>query len=141
MDSGCSKHITEDITLLSNFKKNDGCQVTFGNNAKGKIIEIENTGNYSSPSIENILLVDNFKHNFLNISQLCDKGYHIKFNSSKCLIKDATSNEIIFIESWSKDVYIISIEFESNEKCLSSLKKDTWLWYRRLGHVSMDFIS
>ncbi|XP_022841847.1 uncharacterized protein LOC111365523 [Olea europaea var. sylvestris] len=69
LDSGCLKHMTGDRSLLSNFQEKDGGHVTFGDNAKGKIIGFENIGNHSSPSIENVLLVDNLKHNLLNISQ------------------------------------------------------------------------
>ncbi|KAL2518809.1 Uncharacterized protein Adt_15056 [Abeliophyllum distichum] len=134
LDSGCSKYMTGDRSLLSNLKRKDGGHVTIGDNAKRKIIGIGNIGNRSSPSIENVLLVDNLKHNLLSISQLCDKCYLIKFDSSKCLIEDAISKEVLFMGSRSKDVYIISIEFELEKeiKCLSSIKDDSWLWYRRL---------
>ncbi|KAL2532388.1 CCHC-type domain-containing protein [Abeliophyllum distichum] len=127
LDSGCSKHMTEDRSLLSNLKRKDGGHVTFGDNAKEKIIGIGNIGNRSSPSIENVLLVNNIKHNLLSRSQLCDKGYLIKFDSSKCLIEDAISKEVLFMGSRSKDVYIISIEFEFEKeiKYLSSIKDDS----------------
>ena len=133
MDSGCSKHMTGNRSLLSNLKRKDGGHVTFGDNAKGKIIGIGNIGNRSSPSIENVLLVDNLKHNLLSISQLCDKGYLIKFDSSNCLIEDAISKEVVFIGSRSKDVYIINIEFELKREIkllLSSIKDDTWIWHK-----------
>ena len=47
--------------------------VTFGDNGKGKIIEICKICITPSIFIENILLVDSFKHNLLSISQLCEK--------------------------------------------------------------------
>ena len=71
--------MTSDFSKLSTFTKKDGGFVTFGDNAKGKIIGIGNVGNFSPPIIENILLVDNLKHNLLSVSQLCDKGYRIVF--------------------------------------------------------------
>ena len=79
MDSGCSKHITSDFSKFSTFTKKDGRFVTFGDNAKGKIIGIGNVGNSPSPIVENILLVDNLKQNLLSISQLCDKDYRVFF--------------------------------------------------------------
>lgn len=69
-----------------------------------------------------------------------NKGYHIII-SSKCIIENVTSKEMMFIASQNKDVYVINIEFESEVKYLSNLKDDSWLWHRILDHVSMDLRS
>ena len=71
MDSGCSRHMTEDKSKFSFLTKKNGGYVTFGDNAKGKIIGQGNIGNDTSSLIENVL-VDGIKHNLLSISQLCD---------------------------------------------------------------------
>ena len=42
-------------------------------NAKGKIMCIGQVGKKDSTHIEDIFLVNGFKHNLLNVSQLCDK--------------------------------------------------------------------
>ena len=55
----------------------------FEDNAKGRII-----GNDTSSLIESVLLVDGLKHNLLSISQLCDKGFKVIFETSYCIIKD-----------------------------------------------------
>ena len=65
----------------------DGGFVTFGDNSKGKIISIGNIGKEHSPIIENILLVDGLKHNFLSISQLCDKKNKVTFDNCPCKIE------------------------------------------------------
>ena len=54
-------------------KYHEGCTVTFGDDSKGKIVDIDNIKIGSSPLIENIVLVDDLKHKLLSISQLCDK--------------------------------------------------------------------
>ena len=41
-----------------------------------------------SSLMENVLLVDGWKHNLLKISQLCDKGFKVSFETSHCIIKD-----------------------------------------------------
>lgn len=134
--------MTGDYTKFSSFTKKDGGFVTFGDNAKGKIIGIGNISNGSSPIIENVLLVDNLKHNLLSISQLCDKGYRVVFETSKCLIENTCNNEIVFIGERKENVYVIDVEkVSSDDKCFSVLKDDAWLWHRRLGHASMKLIS
>ena len=60
--------MTGDFSKFSTFTKKDGGFVTFGDNAKGKIIGIGNVDNSPTPIIENVLLVDNLKYNLLSIS-------------------------------------------------------------------------
>ena len=68
-------------SFLSLQRKNGG-YVTFGDNAKGKIIGQGNIDNDTSSLIENVLLVDGLKHNLLSISQLCDKGFKVILEAS-----------------------------------------------------------
>jgi GAG-pre-integrase domain len=37
--------------------------------------------------------------------------------------------------------YLYLSHFEFGETCLSVMASDSWLWHRRLGHVSMDSIK
>nr|CAN75835.1 hypothetical protein VITISV_004967 [Vitis vinifera] len=63
LDSGCSRHMTRDESKFAFLTKKNGGYVTFGDNAKGKIIDQGNIGNDTSSLIENVLLVDGLKHN------------------------------------------------------------------------------
>ena len=134
--------MTGDLSLLKNFTRKNGGRVTFGDNTKGKIIGVGDVGNGTSPLIENVFLVDNLKHNLLSISQLCDKGYRVIFESSKCLIENVCNNEVVFFGDRSENVYTIYIEkLTCKNQCLSALNDDSWLWHRRLGHASMHLLS
>ncbi|KAH9735120.1 hypothetical protein KPL71_017636 [Citrus sinensis] len=143
LDSGCSRHMTRNYSWFSSFTKiENGGDVSFGDNSKGKITGIGNVGNVSSTLIENVCLVENLKHNLLSISQLCDKGYRVIFDESKCVIENACDGKVLFVGNRYVNVYTINIDCAStNEKCLSALHDDGWLWHRRLGHASMDLIS
>ena len=44
MDSGCSKHMTGKINMLSSLQHKDGALVTFGDNNQCKVIAIGNVG-------------------------------------------------------------------------------------------------
>ena len=74
--------MTEDESNFAFLTKRKGGYVSFGNNAKGKIIGQDNTGNDTYSLIENVLLVDGLKHNLLSISQLCDKGFKVILEAS-----------------------------------------------------------
>ena len=116
--------------------------MTFGDNGKGRIIGHGSIGNNSSSLIENVLFVDGLKHNLLSISQLCDKGFKVIFESSHCIIKDSQNDKIIFICQRNENIYTIDIsKYEGHNRCFSSMHDESWLWHRRLGHVNMNLIT
>ena len=63
MDSGFSRHMTEDESNFAFLTRRKGGYVTFGDNGKGRIIGYGSIGNNSSSLIENVLHVDGLKHN------------------------------------------------------------------------------
>ena len=73
LDSGCSRHITGDSTLLTEFKERAGPSITFGDDSKGYTVGYALISK-DNVIIEEVSLVDGLKHNLLSISQLCDKG-------------------------------------------------------------------
>ena len=83
--------------------------VTFGDNDKGKIIDIGNIGITPSKYIKNILLVDGLKHNLLSISQFCDKGYKVSFESSLCIVTSSNDEGIKFIGHRHGNIYMIDL--------------------------------
>ena len=99
MDSGCSRHLTRNYTWFSSFTEiENGGDASFGDNSKGKILGIGSVGKVSSTLIENVCLVENLKHNLISISQLCDKGYKIIFDKSRCVIETACDTKFYLLE-------------------------------------------
>ena len=76
--------------MLTKFVEKDGPSITFGDDIKGYtmgygLILSENI------IIEAVALVDGLKHNFLSISQLCDKGNEVWFTKEVCVISEKTT--------------------------------------------------
>ena len=95
----------------------EGGTVTFGDDSKGKIIGIGNIKISSSP-FENVVLVDDLKHNLLSISQLCDK---VLFDDLSCNILDKKTNACILFEFRENNVYIIDmLNLDCNVICLNA---------------------
>jgi hypothetical protein len=74
IDSRCSKHMIGDKSKFLTLSENKSGNVTFRNDAPGKIkgkgmIRLSN-GNGKA---QDVLFVDGLKHNLLSISQVCDK--------------------------------------------------------------------
>ncbi|KAH9704832.1 Integrase catalytic domain-containing protein [Citrus sinensis] len=78
LDSGCLRHMTGNYAWFSRFTKiENGGDVSFGDNSKGKILGIGNVGKVSSTLIENILFVGN----------RCDNVYIIDIECASTLDK------------------------------------------------------
>ena len=61
IDSGCSKHMTGDVSKFTTISPKKSGHVTYGDNNKGKIIGVGKIGTSSSTPIENVLLVEGLK--------------------------------------------------------------------------------
>src|SRR3954464_14081868 len=120
IDSGCSKHMTGKINMLSSLQHKDGGLVTFGDNNQCKVIAIGNVGQGKNPLIENVLLVDGLRHNLLSISQLCDRGYKVLFDNEACHLYDLDMTNIIAKGYTKNNIYMINIslrEIDNEESC------------------------
>ena len=85
VDSGCSRHMTGDISQLKNLEQYDGGDVVFAGGSKGRIIQKGTVGN-GALTLENVNYVPELKHSLLSVSQMCDKGYSAHFTNKECLI-------------------------------------------------------
>ena len=62
LDNGCSHHMIGDKAIFSSISPKDRGYVTFGDNAKGKIIWEVKVGKSPNPTIEDLLLGNGLKH-------------------------------------------------------------------------------
>ena len=129
--------MTGDESQFITLDAKNGGMVTFGDNGKKKIIDIGNIGITPSKYIKNILLVDGLKHNFLSISQFCDKRYKVIFESSICIVTSPINEGIKFVGHRHGNIYMVDLNDLSkiNIQCLVSLNvkinETSWLWHRR----------
>ena len=88
VDSGYSKHMTGDRDMFLTLQNERDGSVSFGNDDSTKIIgkDTFRIGNKSTKA-ENVLLVEDMKHNILCVSQMYDQGHKLTFDSEKCEIR------------------------------------------------------
>lgn len=111
-----------DASMFIKFNEKESGHVTYGDNTKGKIVGEGIVRNPSTITIENILLVKGLKHNFLSITQSCDKGYYVVFDMLSCVIEHKSSNDLVFKGYRIKNVYMLDLYDVSmyGIKCLVS---------------------
>ncbi|VFQ93989.1 unnamed protein product [Cuscuta campestris] len=143
LDSGCSKHMTGDASKFRSLEYFKGGNVVFGDNNKGRIIGSGTVGKDNATTVENVLLFEGLKHNLLSISQLCDRGNRVIFDSRKCIVERLCDNKTIFCGSRVDNIYMFDLENSPSTlaKCLITKEEETWLWHRRISHVNMDHLN
>ncbi|KAJ9545061.1 hypothetical protein OSB04_024768 [Centaurea solstitialis] len=144
IDSGCSRHMTRTLELLSHYVNKEGSSVAFGGNQKGKIkgygmiVKGEITVNQVS-------YVDGLKHNLISVSQLCDNGMDVKFNIKYCILYKADTLIEVMRANRRGDLYFLIFDVldEKVEICLiSSVKnEEAWLWNTRFCHLNFHTLE
>jgi hypothetical protein len=112
--------------------------VSFRNDDSGKIIGKSTViiGNKNTKA-ENVLLLEDMKHNLLTVIQMCDQGHKVTFNSQKCEIrKEGLGKLIATTMRTSSNIYVLS-EI-GNEKCCLGKEDESWLWHIRMDHIHFD---
>ena len=106
------------------------------------ILGVGKIGINSSNSIENVLLVEGLKHNLLSVSQLCDKGYLVSFDSQKCLIEHKHDTNIKHVGYRVNHVYMIDVSLKlDHNHCFLSKDDDPWLWHKLIAHINMEHLN
>lgn len=88
----------------------ESSQTTYGDNTKSKILGEGVMVNPSTITIEGVLLVKGLKHNLLTVSQLCDKGYSIVFDTLSCLIEHKATKILMFKGYRVDNIYFLNLD-------------------------------
>ncbi|GKE52654.1 retrovirus-related pol polyprotein from transposon TNT 1-94 [Tanacetum coccineum] len=117
LDSGCSKHMTGNLSQLINFV----------HKFLGTVYYVERLG-----------------HNLFSVGQFCDSDLEVAFRKHTCYIRDLEGVEPLK-RSRGSNLYTFSMEdmMLSSLICLLSKasKTKSWLWHRRLSHLNFDTIT
>ena len=139
LDSGCSKHMTGDKNKFITLDEKKSGNVIFGNDKSGKIkgkgsVIIDN----GRGKAQEVLFVDGLKANLLSVSQMCDKGCEVLFRAQDCVVRTSTTGKTLLKGVRTENnVYIVK---EEDEACHLRKLEESWLWHKRLGHLSFDHI-
>jgi hypothetical protein len=138
VDNGCSKHTIGNRDRFLKLRKERYGLVYFVNYDSAKIIGkgTIKIGNKNTKA-ENVLLVEDMKHNLLSVSQMCDQSHNVTLDSQKCEIrKEGLGKLFATAARTSSNIYVLS-EI-GNEKCCLGKEYESWLWHTRMGHIHFD---
>nr|GEX12100.1 ribonuclease H-like domain, reverse transcriptase, RNA-dependent DNA polymerase [Tanacetum cinerariifolium] len=86
IDSGCSRHMTVNISYLSDFEAINGKYVAFGRNPKGGKITGKGKIKTEKLDFDDVYFVKELKFNLFSVSQICDKKNSVLFTCTECIV-------------------------------------------------------
>ncbi|GJX37854.1 putative ribonuclease H-like domain-containing protein, partial [Tanacetum coccineum] len=86
IDSGYSRHMTGNMSYLTDYEEIDGGCVTFGRNPKGGKIIGKGTIKTGNLDFENVYFVRELKFNLFSVSQMYDEKKSVLFNDTECIV-------------------------------------------------------
>nr|GFB60643.1 putative ribonuclease H-like domain-containing protein [Tanacetum cinerariifolium] len=79
IDSGCSRHMTGNMSYLTDFEEINGGYVAFGGNPKGGKITSKGKIKTGKFDFDGVYFVKELKFNLFSVSQMCDKKNSVLF--------------------------------------------------------------
>nr|GEU70458.1 integrase, catalytic region, zinc finger, CCHC-type, peptidase aspartic, catalytic [Tanacetum cinerariifolium] len=143
VDSGCTKHMTGNLSLLCNFVEKYLGTIRFGNDQFAPILGYGDLvqGNIT---INRVYYIEGLNQNLFSVGQFCDADLEVAFQKSTCFVRDPQGNDLL-TSNHGSDLYAISLQESNTSTLICLLAKasptQSWLWHRRLSHLNFDYIN
>ena len=145
IDSGATDHMTFDP---SDFSHSTPPRRTCISNANGVAYPVTGAGTVSlssSLSLSHTLLVPTLSNKLMFVSQITEElNCVVLMYSTFCLLQDVLSKKIIGRGTKRGGLYYLDdiskgAAYHVHHQ-LNSKERETWLWHRRLGHLSFGYL-
>nr|GEY60048.1 hypothetical protein [Tanacetum cinerariifolium] len=151
IDSRCSRHMTGNMSYLSDFEELNGGYVAFGGNPKGGKITDKGKIKTEKLDFDDVYFVKELKFNLFSVSQTCNKKNSVLFTDTKCLIlssdfKLPDASQVLLRVPRENNMYNVNLKNiipSGDLTCLFAkvTLDESNLWHRRLGHVNFKTIN
>ncbi|GJQ91832.1 putative ribonuclease H-like domain-containing protein [Tanacetum coccineum] len=151
IDSGCSRHMTGNMSYLTDYEEIDGGYVAFGGNPKGGKITGRGTIKTGNLDFENVYFVRELKFNLFSVSQMCDKKNSVLFNDTECIVlspnfKLTDESHVLLKVPRKNNMYSVDLKNivpKGGLTCLfaKATSDESELWHRRLGHINFKTMN
>ncbi|GJR34602.1 putative ribonuclease H-like domain-containing protein [Tanacetum coccineum] len=151
IDNGCSRHMTRNMSYLTDFEETDGGYVAFGGNPKGGKITGRGTIKTSNLDFENVYFVRELQFNLFSVSQMCDKKNSVLFNDTECIVlspnfKLTDESHVLLKVPRKNNMYSVDLQNIIPKRGLTCLfvkatSDESKLWHRRLGHINFKTMN
>nr|GEV88722.1 putative ribonuclease H-like domain-containing protein [Tanacetum cinerariifolium] len=150
IDSRCSRHITGNISYLSDFKELNGRYIAFGGNPKGGKISGKGKIKTGKLDFDDFYFVKKLKFNLFSVSQMCDEKNSVLFTDTECLVlspefKLLDKNQVLLKIARENNMYNVDLKNIVPSGYLTCLfakatLNESNLWHRRQGHINFKIM-
>nr|GEU45489.1 Gag-Pol polyprotein [Tanacetum cinerariifolium] len=123
VNSGCSKHMTGNLKLLTNFVEKFLGMVKFGNDQIAPILGYGDLVQ-GTVTIKRVYYVEGLNHNLFSVGQFCDADLEVASRKSTCYIYDLKGNDLLTC-SHGTDLYSITLQETSSPNPICLMAKAT----------------
>ncbi|GJR11616.1 putative ribonuclease H-like domain-containing protein [Tanacetum coccineum] len=151
IDSGCSRHMTGNMSYLTEYEEVDRGYVALGGNPKGGKITRKGTIKTGNLDFKNVYFVRELKFNLFSISQMCDKKNSVLFNDTECIVlspnfKLIDESQVLLRVPRKNNMYSVDLKNIVSKRGLTCLfakatSDESKLWHRRLGHLNFKTMN
>ncbi|GJW92223.1 putative ribonuclease H-like domain-containing protein [Tanacetum coccineum] len=151
IDSGCSRHMTGNMSYLSDYEEIDCGYVAFGGDPKGGKITGKGKIRTGKLDFEDVYFVKELKFNLSIVSQMCDKKNNVLLTNTECVVLSSDFKLLdesqVFLRVPRKDnmysVDLRNVVPQGGLTCLfaKATLDESNLWHRRLGHVNFKTMN
>nr|GEU76517.1 ribonuclease H-like domain-containing protein [Tanacetum cinerariifolium] len=151
IDSRCSRHMTGNMSYLSDFEELNGGYVAFGGNPKGGKISGKDKIKTGKLDFDDFYFVKKLKFNLFSVSQMCDKKNNVLFTNTKCLdlspeFKLPDENQVLLRVLRENNMYNVNLKNivpSGDLTCLfaKATLDESKLWHRRLSHINFKTMN
>nr|GEU51005.1 ribonuclease H-like domain-containing protein [Tanacetum cinerariifolium] len=133
IDSGCSRHMTGNMSYMSNFEELNGGYVAFGGNLKGGKISGKGKIRIGKLDFDYVYFVKELKFNFFSVLQMCDKKNSVLFTDTECLVlspefKLSDENQVLFRVPRENNMYNVDLKNIIYNTPIKSKRSGIPLW-------------
>nr|GEX35889.1 ribonuclease H-like domain-containing protein [Tanacetum cinerariifolium] len=151
IDSGYSRHMTGNMSYISDLEELNGGYVAFGGNLKGGKITGKGKIKTGKLDFDDVYFVKELKFNLCSVSQMCDKKNNVLFIDTECLVlssdfKLPDVSQVLLRVPRENNMYNVNLKNVipfGDLTCLfaKATLDESNLWHRRLGHVNFKTIN
>nr|GEU87216.1 ribonuclease H-like domain-containing protein [Tanacetum cinerariifolium] len=151
IDSGCSRHMTGNMSYLYDFKELNGGYVAFGGNPKGGKIYRKGQIKIGMLDFDDVYFVKELKFNLFSVSQMCDEKNSVLFTNTECLVlspdfKLPDESQVLLKVHRENNMYNVNLNNivpSGDLTCLfaKATIDESNLWHKRLGHINFKTMN
>nr|GEU52073.1 putative ribonuclease H-like domain-containing protein [Tanacetum cinerariifolium] len=151
IDSGCSRHMTGNISFLLEFEKIAEGYVAFGGNPKGGNISGKGKIKTGKLDFDDVYFVKELKFNLFSVSQIYDKKNSVLFIDTECVVlssdfKLPDENHVLLRVPRENKMYNVDLKNVvplGGLTCLftKATLDESNLWHKRLVHINFKTMN